>query len=371
MLSSLAADRVRVAVLDAEILVLERGLSKLRLQRAQVQDKLVSYKYPVLTLPNEIVAEIFIHFLPDYPHCPPLTGLESPLVLTQICREWRAIALETPALWQAMSLVPDSSIKFEHQAHLCRLWLERSRSCPLSIVFNEWSSSRLYASETPPQALHIVIPHLARCETLVLSLSILPPLDIPMPLLRRLELSLVGRGSDPASTPRAAFTDAPLLRTVLINPGAARLITLPWAQLTSLALRPEVLLRDCVPILQAAANLLHCNLGLIRRFGDENLPRIVLPVLQSLTLTHLNDDNPVTTYLETFHVPALRRLRVAESLLGSNAIDLIASLILRTGCQLQELCVTGARNVADSSYREAFPSTNVSFELWSILLSEF
>ncbi|KAJ6560151.1 hypothetical protein B0H19DRAFT_945240, partial [Mycena capillaripes] len=67
-----------------------------------VQERLNSFKYPVLTLPAEIISEIFVHFLPIYPSCPPLTGFLSPTLLTQICRKWRHIALTTPALWRAI-----------------------------------------------------------------------------------------------------------------------------------------------------------------------------------------------------------------------------------------------------------------------------
>ncbi|KAJ6459557.1 hypothetical protein C8R45DRAFT_1030413 [Mycena sanguinolenta] len=108
MFNALAADRARVAELDAQIWDLERSferaISELRLQKAEVQDRLISYKYPVLTLPKEIVAEIFVRFLPDYPSRPPLVGLHSPFLLTQICRPWREIASTTPTLWRAIPL---------------------------------------------------------------------------------------------------------------------------------------------------------------------------------------------------------------------------------------------------------------------------
>jgi hypothetical protein len=80
-MSTLAADRARLADLDAQILDLERSLSALRSQRQPVYEHLSAYTYPVLTLPNEITTEIFIHFLPNYPSWPPLTGPNSPTLL--------------------------------------------------------------------------------------------------------------------------------------------------------------------------------------------------------------------------------------------------------------------------------------------------
>ncbi|KAJ7769227.1 hypothetical protein B0H14DRAFT_2967707 [Mycena olivaceomarginata] len=87
MLGALAADRARFADLQAQISLLERSLSELQSEKKLVLERLDSYKYPVLTLPNEIIAEVFVHFLPVYPLCPPLIGPSSPTLLTQICRK--------------------------------------------------------------------------------------------------------------------------------------------------------------------------------------------------------------------------------------------------------------------------------------------
>ncbi|KAJ7822363.1 hypothetical protein B0H13DRAFT_1659736, partial [Mycena leptocephala] len=81
-------------------------------------------------LPNEIIFEIFIHFLPIYPAWP-FTGLLSPTTLTHICRQWREITLTTPLLWRAIGLSD------ERRSDICNTWLTRSRRCPLSIHVNE------------------------------------------------------------------------------------------------------------------------------------------------------------------------------------------------------------------------------------------
>ncbi|KAJ7894013.1 hypothetical protein B0H13DRAFT_2526169, partial [Mycena leptocephala] len=139
--------------------------------------RLDSYKYPVLTLPNEIVSEISIHFLPVYPLCPPFIGVFSPTTLTQICCQWREVALATPELWRAIGS-SDHRISFEQQRHITVNWLIRSRFCPLSIVL-ERPDSRT------PELLATLIPHRARWEHLQLGIQPrhLPPLEGPMPLL--------------------------------------------------------------------------------------------------------------------------------------------------------------------------------------------
>ncbi|KAJ7780860.1 hypothetical protein DFH07DRAFT_696173, partial [Mycena maculata] len=59
-------------------------------ERHVVQEQLDAYKYPVLTLPDEIVSEIFLDCLPV---------CRSPMKLGQICSQWRDIAVSSPTLW--------------------------------------------------------------------------------------------------------------------------------------------------------------------------------------------------------------------------------------------------------------------------------
>ncbi|KAJ7808749.1 hypothetical protein B0H14DRAFT_1509851 [Mycena olivaceomarginata] len=188
MLDALAAVRSRIADIDTQILALERSLSALRTERALEQETLDSYKYPVLTaVPTEIISEIFIQFLPVYPLCPPSTGILSPTVLTQICRKWREIALETPTLWRAITLHL-YNMPFDRQRHICD-FLDRSGCCPLSIR----SDDDLDLEPVPVvEIFAALISHRSRWEHLdiLLSPSQLRAIDGPMPLLRNLHLSL-------------------------------------------------------------------------------------------------------------------------------------------------------------------------------------
>ncbi|KAJ7909679.1 hypothetical protein B0H13DRAFT_2330136 [Mycena leptocephala] len=175
MLAALEVDRARVADLEAQISHLERSLSALREEKTLVQERLDSYKYPVLELPNEIVSDIFMHFLPPYPLFPPLIGLLSPTLLTQICRRWREIALGTPALWRAISSYHESiHIPYDLVIHAFDTWLNRSGCCPVSLRFDA-NDSQMDVAEF----LAMVVPHRARWEHLKLSSkpSHLPILD--------------------------------------------------------------------------------------------------------------------------------------------------------------------------------------------------
>ncbi|KAJ6524261.1 hypothetical protein DFH09DRAFT_937351 [Mycena vulgaris] len=144
-ISSHAEARARISACDAQILDLELAIRVLQHERDTLQDQLDSYVYPVLERPlNEIVSEIFTHFLPPYPTKPPLWGLLSPFTLGQICHTWREIAVATPSLWHAIRL--DLKYKMIDDMatplHLVETWLDRSRVSPLSVTLD-------YYDETP------------------------------------------------------------------------------------------------------------------------------------------------------------------------------------------------------------------------------
>ncbi|KAF8150416.1 hypothetical protein K438DRAFT_441446 [Mycena galopus ATCC 62051] len=350
MLPHLAADRARVADLDAKIVDLERSLFAMRIEKQLAQERLDYYKYPVLTLPNELTAEIFIQFLPPYPDYPPFTGPESPTLLAQICRQWREIALGTATLWRAISL-SDPGIPFEQKAHLLDAWLSRSRSCLLSLQFCDYD----YDASDTIKILSVLVQHRTRWEYLDLNLSPshIPIMEGPMPLLRRLHLTV-----DDDSNRTISFREAPLLRSITLRAATPLKVALPLGQLTSLML--NMAFRDeYVAILQQTCNLVHCELGIVSDWsGSTDLPPehgIELPCLESLSLK--NEDAPETVgYLDDFLVPALRILQLEEIFLGAEPTNNLASFISKSGCKLQQIHITCRTLVSKASYREVFPS---------------
>ncbi|KAJ7185368.1 hypothetical protein C8R46DRAFT_859589, partial [Mycena filopes] len=66
-------------------------------EKIAIQKSLDSTVYPILTLPVEITAAIFVHCLPEFPGHPSRTV--APMLLGRICRRWRNIACSTPRLW--------------------------------------------------------------------------------------------------------------------------------------------------------------------------------------------------------------------------------------------------------------------------------
>ncbi|KAJ7804830.1 hypothetical protein B0H14DRAFT_1610709 [Mycena olivaceomarginata] len=221
MLSTLAADRAHITRLGAQIQDLECSLAALRLERSVPQARLDSYTYPVLTFPTDITSEIFVHFLPAYPLCPPLTGLLSPTLLTRICHDWRAIALATPLLWRAIELSKSGA----YRRVLVSDMLSRSSSCPLSISIDERESGD-HSNQPDPKYLPAVLPQCERWECATLHLVASPrPFPGPMPLLRQLDLGLYGDIRD--NNPVIEFPELPLLRTAILSRLAAMTTDLP------------------------------------------------------------------------------------------------------------------------------------------------
>jgi hypothetical protein len=332
--------------LDTQIHDLARSLNQLYRENRVVQARLDGYKYPVLTLPTEIVSAVFVHFLPPYP--PPFTGDQSPTCLTNICRRWRQIALETPELWRAIRFcVGKDSESFERERHIADIWLSRLPcSYPLSITINGYVFPDFVST-----MVSALLPHRARWGylKLLVPLSTLPTINGPMPLLTHLDFALVNSEDVGA----LVFHDVPRLRTVVLDARVALRATLPWSRLTSLTLRYIVEPSVCIPILQQTSNLVHCTLyfwanhNLMKRHWSD----ITFPFLEKLTFTSIGGG---LEFLDTFIVPGLRTLEVPERCLGSNPIDYLTSFISKSRCKLLKLHITDYRTFPEDLYHLAF-----------------
>ncbi|KAF8211703.1 hypothetical protein K438DRAFT_56170 [Mycena galopus ATCC 62051] len=349
MLSHMEADRTRLKNIEARIQDLVCSISALRNEQALVQNRLDSYMYPVLTLPNEIVSEIFIHFLPTYPLPPPLTGIYSPTCLTQICRTWRKVALSTPALWRAIDLT-DGRIPHERLEQLSDICLRRSGCCPLSLKLD---------GNTSPEMLPAVVAQRARWEHLTIQIRqsalLMIAMDGPLPLLHHLDLTVTE-----VTFPMFALHDhqVPRLRSVVLDRYSMSGVSLPWGQLTSLKLI-NVYPQQCAPILQQTANLVHCDLHLWINNTFVPGPDIELPYLDSLILTiSFPGSEEMEGFLHSFIAPSLHSLQVSERFLGSNPIASLRTFISKSHCSLREVCILDASvgSVPKEAYRKAFPS---------------
>lgn len=126
--------RDRLTQINAQIALLEG-------ERKIIQKKLRSIIYPVLGLPFEVTSKIFVDCLPEdlegsepilnFPRGKPPT----PLLLSQICRAWRYVALQTPKIWAMFNISSTTGCGIRHQWRRRDSnigWTERGRHlCPL------------------------------------------------------------------------------------------------------------------------------------------------------------------------------------------------------------------------------------------------
>ncbi|KAJ7604209.1 hypothetical protein FB45DRAFT_62976 [Roridomyces roridus] len=345
------ADRARVAQLAAEI-------SRLQAELDPHQKRLDDYTYPVLSIPTEIVSEILIQCLPPYPECPPLKGPSSPMCLTQICRQWREIALTTPKLWRA---IPLRLKAIRREEDIVPLWLQRSGIQPLSIQMESGDFEGAWLSAATLRALR-------ECQNrwehvnLALADSELGRIEGPMPLLRSLSLKMYNfaRTERPVST----AVDFPRLRTFTVD----RLIYVgdwaPWSQLACLTLQ-RVAPSQYLSHLQTAVNLVHLTILDCTETGlthvHDPLPNTIeLPHLETLVLVDSDEQATFPHSFRIFKLPSLRTVQLPAPWLGQWPVDEFTSFMTKCGCigNLQKLVLAGKRTgwaMKEPEFRGSFP----------------
>ncbi|KAG1740690.1 hypothetical protein EDB19DRAFT_767553 [Suillus lakei] len=89
-------------------------------------------------LPTEVLSHIFRHCLPEIREFNQLkkpSVLEAPILLTTVCRRWREVAVTMHSLWCRLAVSVDHEGQWKRQIFCYKLWLKRSRGCPLSLAF--------------------------------------------------------------------------------------------------------------------------------------------------------------------------------------------------------------------------------------------
>ncbi|KAJ7074055.1 hypothetical protein C8F01DRAFT_1099083 [Mycena amicta] len=359
------ADRTRLSTLDAQIEGLKTALDALCSERTLIQDRLAAYTYPVLTIPNEIVSEIFMQYIPIYPACPPLLGDGSPTKLAQICRHWREIAHATPMLWRAIELFLSDSLldAFTLQLDTAKTWLERSRALPLSILIGRQVHPRHIRDASG--ALDHLMAHRTRWEYFMMNLPEHDDSDSrkciegPMPLLLELDLQFNGYVSRLDATIGTVIgtVDIPRLHTAFLDCSGVKNLRrglLPWAQLTKLFL-DFIDTRTAAMTLRETANLVHCRLSFSHETSCDG-DILYLPRLETLIVEMDFAPSEVTHgLLLMLRTPVLKRLRMeGDFILAVNEHLPLVSVIRAFGCRLERLCIVYA-NQSQEEYKAALP----------------
>ncbi|KAG1747974.1 uncharacterized protein EDB91DRAFT_52462 [Suillus paluster] len=116
------------------------GIKNLHQQLVEKKDRITqsmnAYKglaSPLWRLPTEVLSQVFDQCIPNV-DCLYPSRLEAPMLLTEICRRWREVAVGLPSLWCRLCVVDDGD--WQRAAVFYESWLKRSRGCPLSLAFD-------------------------------------------------------------------------------------------------------------------------------------------------------------------------------------------------------------------------------------------
>ncbi|KAJ7185635.1 hypothetical protein C8R46DRAFT_1061268 [Mycena filopes] len=293
---------------------------------------------PAVALPVEILAHIFTFLLPQPPTPrfrrfrlvdPPIAfhPSEAPLLVANICRRWRDIAISTPHLWRSCMNLH----KRKDAEGVVSAWLARSLPYPVSFTLN-------LGRVALPQVLEETIIHCERWTAVEIIACDQVPFAFDqvrgrLPLLTKFCLDF-----DSAEI-FECFAEAPLLKEVYIVGGIGSdpdAILLPWHQLTSLTCEGLSDL-ECQEILRRCPALVACSFLAERdRAGAAILshPPIVHHQLRSLKFAEEDGNLDVIRLLE---LPSLRLLSVEVSSGADDDLGILRQFLARSRCQLESL----------------------------------
>ncbi|KAJ6494133.1 hypothetical protein DFH09DRAFT_1206823 [Mycena vulgaris] len=295
---------------------------------------------PVFLLPPEITSLIFGLCLPSGPRWP--SPREAPLLLGQICRQWRGICLDTPDLWESISFGKKGSVR------LLKEWLSRAGNRPLTLSLEAKGDTRA------GELMEAIIPYCPQWKDvhLVLPMSSYGQLSSysgPFPMLLRLELVVLSWPWEAEVEDRILIRDAPLLRDARIRNLPYHNVDLPLEQLTTLHFNPFLGAAQAMAALQRCPDLLDLSCSFS---ADHTLTATPVPLLslRSLAITDMS-------VLPHLTVPHLERLSIAYIGNIEAAITALKVLVSQASCDLQFLGI-GPYHISPASFRRFLLAAN-------------
>ncbi|KAJ7029800.1 hypothetical protein C8F04DRAFT_1115514 [Mycena alexandri] len=322
-----SALRSRLADIDATIAGFETQLALLRAERELVSENLSCILYPILNLPPEMTAEIFLRYV-DTASKGSRKGnlIHNPLPLASVCRAWRAVATSTCALWARINI---NTTLLRDAENLLASWIPRSGNLPLDLDIT------LPGIESP--ARDGILRIFAQCSSQWMNLHlqsyapILFPADGirgPLTALKKLRIEII---SDPGRICMTAFLEAPELREIAITGLSVAQISLPWNRLTRLELDCQSL-SQCLGIIEETPELETLSVSVdgldSQTQTPAGVPRRTLSHLHNLDLS----DEQSIELLPHLKLPKLECLAIHS--LSRGSVGLVNELVLGSRCTL-------------------------------------
>ena len=336
-----------VSIIDVEIEQIEGILNSLKRKRAHIQESIDVFNTilaPVRRLSTDVLGVIFGHCLATHRNSV-MSASEAPILLTQICHDWRSIALSIPRLWSRLyiptlgkTLHSDPEVisylleepekrRMVARTEEVQRWLRLSAACPLAITMMPASDSVSH-----PSFLDSIIQssrrwqqfelgyHSPDSEVLTRLLSLSPD-DLCM--LRELRIYSLNSTVNPHTQEvqedlwfKCGLLTAPGLRSISIKnmPAYAFPAGIPpnWKNLNHLFIHSPILLGSAHSMLSYCCNLVACLLVIAGQW-DETIANTSITlspcILPSLTfLSFQGDFTGCSQLFSSIEAPSLQIL---------------------------------------------------------------
>ncbi|KAJ7656792.1 hypothetical protein DFH06DRAFT_1328337 [Mycena polygramma] len=336
--------RAAFEAVNREILRQPTHLSELEAQRHILELKLGQIVYPVLSLPPEIITQIFIECLPPHGRVRP-SPIAPPLSLAQTCGVWREIALDTRELWRSVDVAFTKDFYPNVKKHVpnngalptMEMWFSRAKGQPLSLTV------RSMHNELPMPIITLIASVAAQIQTLELTGSsrdfdILVQHEVAFPRLQR--LAAVSRLEHHSLS---LLQRAPLLVDLRLK-AAPPSLSLLSPSLTILNIRQRMEFSTLLDIFQQCPCLSDLTVRVYSPNHWEYPLPLILPHLRSLVING--------TGLDFLTLPALRHLDLSYN-------STLCAFIERSRCILEHLAIVLDEGDAESrllEILEAVPS---------------
>ncbi|KAK0432497.1 hypothetical protein EV421DRAFT_1910877 [Armillaria borealis] len=288
--------------------------------------------HPVRRLPFEIISEILLQTLSgpyDLDNYPAVHDyFRGPWAYSEVCRRWRDVALKLPRLWSELRAPSDCGPYWRHVKNpigRMKLWLHRSRSAPLRILYGGGSIHGPIEHET---ITSLLFEQSERWEVFRWTgcsdpgrFKRLSEVVGRVPLLRHLDVQYSVAGGPQEATTAVPFAGLAVLQPHLVRFHAGRFLVDPFK------------------LLGIAPNLE--DLALVLNPAHDDIPRKWFPLSR---LTHsgiqrLVVDHPYMIALPYLILPQLKCLGLRSFALDD--LYLITAFIIQSRCPLTKLFVQG------------------------------
>ena len=292
--------------LDDDISHVQMLLDELRRKRKPLQKFIAEQNTilaPIRRLPAEILAGIFVLCM-NY-DISSFDPMQSPLLVSRVCRGWRQVALSTQNLWSSITVTD-----YRSSSKMAKLWMSRAISAPLTIRLDStYDSTYRYSSNVGEieSVIAVLVQYCDRWQHLDVSFYRTPPSCLSsirhnLPSLESLRI----RSSTAFVN---IFEVAPRLQTLLLDDWMSRIrLKIPWSQLTQLETQVSCS-TDGLYTLKFMPNLVKCTMHKPNNSGDilpHNISVITLSHLRFFCLLRIRPDN----MFNHLHLPTISTLRI-------------------------------------------------------------